>query len=47
VIGCRKTARERLAIQHSQITSDDLAISDCQIAIAYLAIKLRQIVESI
>jgi hypothetical protein len=34
-------------IQHSQITSDYLAIFDCQIVIAYLAKKERQIAESI
>jgi hypothetical protein len=38
-IGCRKIASEDLAIQHSQITSKFLASFDCQIAIAYLAIK--------
>jgi hypothetical protein len=36
-----------LAIQLSEITSDFLAILDCQIAIAYLAIKEREIAESI
>jgi hypothetical protein len=30
-IGCCKIASERLAIQHSQITSDYLAVFDCQI----------------
>jgi hypothetical protein len=35
-------ASERLAIRHSQITSDYLAIFDCQIAIAYLVIKERK-----
>jgi hypothetical protein len=34
-------------MRHSQITSNYLAIPDCQIGIAYLAIKERQIVESI
>jgi hypothetical protein len=34
-------------IQHSQITSDYLAIIDRQIVIAYLAIKERKIAKSI
>jgi hypothetical protein len=45
---CRKIASKRLAIQHSQITSNYLAIIDCHhIAIAYLAKKERQIAKSI
>ncbi len=46
-IGCRKNASKRLAIQHSQITSNYLAFIDHQIAIAHLAIKERKIAESI
>jgi hypothetical protein len=34
-IGCHKIASERLAIQHSQITSNYLAIFDRQFAIAF------------
>jgi hypothetical protein len=44
--GCCKIASEDLAIQHSQITSDYLVSFDCQIAIAYLAIKERKIARS-
>jgi hypothetical protein len=47
VIGCCKIASERLAIRHSQITSNYLAIFDCQNAITYLAIKERKIAKSI
>ncbi len=46
-IGCRKIASKRLAIQHSQIASDYVASFDCQITIAYSAIKERKIAESI
>jgi hypothetical protein len=47
VIGFCKIASECLAIQHSQITSNYLAIIDCRIAIAYLAKKERKIAKSI
>jgi hypothetical protein len=43
----QKIASEHLAIRHSQIKSNYLAILDCQIAIAYLAKKEHKIVESI
>jgi hypothetical protein len=46
-IDCRKIASKDLAIGHSQITSDYLASFDRQNVIAYLAIKERQIAESI
>jgi hypothetical protein len=42
-----KIASKQLAIRHSQITSNDLEISDRQIAIAYLAKKECQIANSI
>jgi hypothetical protein len=39
--------QQDLAIRHSQIASNYLASFDCQIAIAYLAIKERKIAKSI
>jgi hypothetical protein len=42
-----QNCQQAFAIQHSQITSNYSVIPDCQIAIAYLAIKERQIAKSI
>jgi hypothetical protein len=47
VIGCRKIASKRLAIQHSQITSNFVVILDRQISIAYLAMKEHKFAKSI
>jgi hypothetical protein len=46
-IGCCKIASERLGIRYSQFTSDYSVIQNCQITIAYLAKKERQIAKSI